>query len=83
MRLWQGLFYRMFLSSFPETQQHYRAESVHRPVYVFVTSVKFGETIKEVICSIRIRIMDNNRKQIKTVDRGLLTEFKTKRVIKC
>jgi hypothetical protein len=71
MRLWQGLFYRVFLSSFHETQQHYRAESVHRPVYVFVTPVNFGETIKEGICTIRIRIIDKDRKLIKTVGRSL------------
>jgi hypothetical protein len=78
MRLWQGLFYRVFLSSFPETQQHYRAEIVHRPLHVFVKPVKFGETIKEVICTIRIRIMGNNRKQIKTVDRSLWQNLKRK-----
>ena len=51
MGLWQGLLYRVFLSSFPETQQHYRAESVHWPVHVFVSPVKFEETINEVICT--------------------------------
>jgi len=52
MKQWQSLFYKVFLSSFGETQPHYCAESVHWPVHVFVTPVKFEETIKEVICTI-------------------------------
>jgi hypothetical protein len=49
---WQSLFYRVFLSSFNETQLHYCAENVHWSVHVFVTPVKFGETVKEVICTV-------------------------------
>jgi hypothetical protein len=78
MRLWQGNLYRVLLSSFSETQQHYRAESVHRPMRVFMTSVKFGEAIKEFICTIRFRIMDNTREQITTVDRSLWQTLKRK-----
>jgi hypothetical protein len=56
---------QVFLSSFPETRQHYCPESVHWPVHVFVTPVKFGEMIRDVMCTIRIKIMDNNRKKLK------------------